>query len=161
MAVYDTLRAVTSGEQAQSAGRRFARAVEERREALGWSRATLARASGISEPGIEKIEGGMTGSPRRKTVLALGRALAAAGVWTVEDALDLVGVKPLSAAERSAADEFADLRANPMVASFLDDAHVPDEVKRGVAPKLRKALAERDEADRALYDVIRAAMRGA
>jgi transcriptional regulator with XRE-family HTH domain len=168
MPVYDKLRAVTEGrahdkdrDQGQSLGEIFAREVAQRRDTLGWSRAALERASGISEPAIEKLEAGMTGSPRRKTVLALARALETAGVWTVDEALALVGAKPLSPRERSAADDFADLRANSIVAPFIDDPLVPDEVKREVAPQLRKVLAERDEADRALYDVIQQAMRSA
>jgi predicted transcriptional regulator len=46
---------------------------------LGWRQSDLARAAGLSEIGIKKIEAGKT-TPRRDTLTRIVQALEAAGV---------------------------------------------------------------------------------
>jgi transcriptional regulator with XRE-family HTH domain len=49
------------------------------REALGWQRADLARASGVSVPTLTRIERGEA-KPRHHTLVAISEALERAGV---------------------------------------------------------------------------------
>jgi predicted transcriptional regulator len=54
------------------------------RAMLAWKQAELARASGVAEVTIKKIEAGTTDDPRSKTLDAIQRAFEKAGVVFLE-----------------------------------------------------------------------------
>jgi predicted transcriptional regulator len=54
------------------------------RAMLAWKQADLAKASGVAEVTIKKIEAGTTDDPRSKTLDAIQRALEKAGVVFLE-----------------------------------------------------------------------------
>lgn len=62
--------------------------IKAARALLDWTQETLARAAGLSLPGINNLERGLT-SPRKETLIAIENALSVAGI----DFIDTTGVK--------------------------------------------------------------------